>query len=186
MPDWLQGFLDDPLGSIERIAVIVFGLVAGLAVLVANLQTIIDFFKGLRGNGDPQGSVELKPNPDPSPPKSEDEIEAGVFAGRLTTDQAEWLLRRLQEKRAQSGEAPISEDTAEAFVKTAVEIGDEGDQIEKEALALLAEGKTDEAARRYESDVQQAAGQAIEKLRRKGALFAPVETYVAKDRKSVV
>ncbi|MEO0983803.1 MAG: tetratricopeptide repeat protein, partial [Pseudomonadota bacterium] len=77
--------------------------------------------------------------------------------------------------------APVAPETEAAFDKAVDEVQTEGDQIEKEALALLAEGKTAEAAARYESDVQQAAGQAIEKLRRKGALFAPVDTFVAKD-----
>jgi tetratricopeptide (TPR) repeat protein len=112
---------------------------------------------------------------------NEQNVEKQLLRGNITEGAARLLLERIAARKTASGQAPISAETGEAFVKAAVEIGQEGDAAEREALTLLAEGRTAEAERRLETDIAQAAGQAIEKLRRKGALFAPTDTHVAKD-----
>jgi Tfp pilus assembly protein PilF len=106
---------------------------------------------------------------------------ADKAAEKLELAEIKQMLANLQAQAAARGEAALSAESADAFVKAAVEIGAEGDAAEREALRLLAEGKTAEARARLEGDIQQAAGQAIEKLRRMGALLAPVDTKGAKD-----
>ena len=105
-----------------------------------------------------------------------DEMQSKMEAQSADLDEVKTLLKQMTAQ--QSDLAP---ETSEAFGKAVDDIAAGGDMLEKEALSLLAEGKTDEAAARYESDLRQAAGQAIEKLRRKGALFAPFDTHIAKE-----
>jgi tetratricopeptide (TPR) repeat protein len=91
---------------------------------------------------------------------------------RAEVDRARLLYEQIERREAAKGAPPLPADVKETFIKAAVEIGREGDAAEKEALALLAEGKTEQARARLESDIQQAAGLAVEKLRRMGALLA--------------
>lgn len=162
-----QSWLDILLNGPWWLAIII-GPIVVLFLVAKTGNPIIDFLQKI-------GAWKKTDSSAKTPSDYRAELVAGVLAGTITADKAIELAYALADERYENAPPPLEElptgpEPVDEFIRKFVRLATSRNEREREAAALDAEGKTEEALALLETLAEEESQQAAERWKARGAM----------------